>query len=210
MRGTTYLRRLRLASDVGGARLRAKGSRTTNVVIPRPQILPPLLTETTRYDRFRSNSSMKSRQASPCQREGETRAISEWRVASRSGCPFKEWVDATGRQFESGLVLQVNINPVKHLAWRGCCVLGSPTYSSPTIPTRQTWRFARAPHPEVTPPGEARAIDDLDVSVYTWMDPQEERQASCPRRTRAATPNRSTPIGAGGADARCICFPTHL
>jgi hypothetical protein len=30
-----------------------------------------------------------------------------------------------------GLVLQVNINPVKYLAWRGCCVWGSPTYSSP-------------------------------------------------------------------------------
>ena len=36
-------------------------------------------------------------------------------------------------QFESGLVLQVNINPVKYLAWRGCCVYISPTYSSPTI-----------------------------------------------------------------------------
>ena len=32
--------------------------------------LPPLLIETTRYDRFGRNSAMKSRPASPCQREG--------------------------------------------------------------------------------------------------------------------------------------------
>jgi hypothetical protein len=63
----------------------------------RPQF-PPLLIETTRYDRFGRNSSMKSRGASPCQREG--------------------------RQFEPGLVLQVDINPVRYLAWRGCFVWG--------------------------------------------------------------------------------------
>ena len=42
--------------------------------------LPPLLTETHRYDRSNRNFSMESRRASPCQREGETRAISERRV----------------------------------------------------------------------------------------------------------------------------------
>ncbi len=36
-----------------------------------------------------------------------------------------------GRRFEPGLVLQIIINPAKYLAWRGCCVLGSPTYWFP-------------------------------------------------------------------------------
>jgi hypothetical protein len=34
---------------------------------------PPLLTETTRYDRFSRKTSMKSRRASPCQRGGRGR-----------------------------------------------------------------------------------------------------------------------------------------
>jgi hypothetical protein len=55
----------------------------------RPQ-LPPLLTETHRYDRFCRKSSMKSAPASPCQRGG--------------------------RRFEPGLVLQTNVNA---LGWLG-------------------------------------------------------------------------------------------
>ena len=38
-----------------------------------PPALPPLLTEMTRFDRFRRNSSMRSRPASPCQRGGRGR-----------------------------------------------------------------------------------------------------------------------------------------
>ncbi len=45
--------------------------------------LPPLLIETTRYDRFGRNSSMKSRPASPCQRGGR-RFAAELRSASAS------------------------------------------------------------------------------------------------------------------------------
>ena len=55
---------------------------------PRSSLLPPLLTETTRCDRFRRKTSIKSTPASPCQREG--------------------------RQFESGLVLPVKSSPVSH------------------------------------------------------------------------------------------------
>jgi hypothetical protein len=57
---------------------RGKGGRI-QLLLPS---LPPLLTETRRYDRFRRNSSMKSRPASPCQRKGELRAMSEQRAAS--------------------------------------------------------------------------------------------------------------------------------
>jgi hypothetical protein len=74
-----------------------------------PSQLPPLLTETNRYDRFCRNSSMKSRPTSPCQRGGR-RFAAELRSASASRAkPARE----------PGLVLQITINPVRHLAWRG-------------------------------------------------------------------------------------------
>ena len=46
-----------------------------------PRILPPLLTETHRYDRSGRKTSMKSRPASPCQRGGR-RFAAELRSAS--------------------------------------------------------------------------------------------------------------------------------
>jgi hypothetical protein len=68
---------------------------------------PPLLIETTRYDRFRRKTSRKSRNASPCQREG--------------------------RQFEPGLVLQQTSAPSG--SWLGgVASFGVPPHiSSPTI-----------------------------------------------------------------------------
>jgi len=58
-----------------------------------PASLPPLLTETHRYDRSRRKTSMKSRRTSPCQREG--------------------------RQFESGLVLHRKRSPAKQFCLAG-------------------------------------------------------------------------------------------
>ena len=69
------------------------------------RILPPLLTETYRYDRFSRNSSMKSAPASPCQREG--------------------------RQFESGLVLHRKRSPAKRFCLAGLFRLHVPHNTVP-------------------------------------------------------------------------------
>jgi hypothetical protein len=56
--------------------------------ISRPPQLPPLLIETTRFDRFGRKNSMKSRHASSCQRGGR-RFESCWaRQNSESGTPI--------------------------------------------------------------------------------------------------------------------------
>jgi len=55
LRAITYLDRSHSASNGGDARLLAKGCRNTSVL----DVLPPLLIETTRYDRSGRNSSMK-------------------------------------------------------------------------------------------------------------------------------------------------------
>ena len=62
----------------------------TRVRFP-PPALPPLLIETTRFDRFGRKTSMKSRPASPCQRGG--------------------------RRFEPGLVLQKMERPDRSRDW---------------------------------------------------------------------------------------------
>ncbi len=73
-----------------------------------PPALPPLLTETHRYDRSGRNSSMKSKPASPCQRGG--------------------------RRFEPGLVLQHSRAPSRSCA-EGLFVCGdSPTLSAAEAP----------------------------------------------------------------------------
>ena len=74
-----------------------------------PRMLPPLLIETTRYDRFTRNSSMKSGRASPCQRGG--------------------------RRFEPGLVLQ-KTSPRQVVTSAGCFAseVNRPGFAGGSIP----------------------------------------------------------------------------
>jgi len=83
----------------------AAGQRPTGC----PDRLPPLLTETHRYDRLRRNFSMKSRRASAWQREGE-----QPEAASTS-----DQRSATGCRFESGLVFHRKRVPASRFCLAG-------------------------------------------------------------------------------------------